>query len=1020
MLDSFLFLFAVSPGLFAWWHGRKLIRQAQQPLLAERYAQYLRKLVGYFVLLWCLFLFVPIVNENSGLQIIGLTVNGLVRLALFSAVVGYFFVRKALLQESWGFWRFLIFQLRWLLVFQSFPLLLLFSPQWIAEAGANRPLAIAVLAVLLYGRLLLTVGQVGKLVGAVLMTDPKLLAGFEAINARSTVTPPSYFILPVHGGRIANAVALSALPKPAVLFTETLLSELSTEQIEAVYAHELGHIERRDARFIKKYALQCFLLATIALACVPLFATWFTIRPDKAWLFIFVGVVLLQLNKYFLGHQRTEETHSDTRAVELCGNPEAMKTGLQRIHDINLLPHRWSRERERASSHPSLANRLRSIDAVDGQEAGVVGEPMIIATSKAGSYVVFADSVVYWLDGVPEGTALSLASLTDKATQQLAVAYTELVELLLEPSGHDQALLVGIDQQGKSYRRTLPAAMIGPAQAALAYADQSIAPMTAEKPSRPPLFYLLTAAMVACGYFSGQPYSILFAIIAFFYWLQPSRMLLATVGALAVAQGMVYWLLNPMLTFSEQADAFVIGFTLLGLAAAAYALYQHFRSPTDGQVFFLHTVGILGIIAAIGLVKMVAASFMGGLFALYVSAFDNAFTGVCLFGLAATCTMRFKGERRWVAGLLAFLAVSTFVIQSPYFGERVAHDPFVVSASQLRPMTANVTSVAALAEPNAFELHLSPQGQRVAFMVMKPGEDGEYDDSVQAPYTLADFNLPPITLGVEDVEFVDDGRILALATGEPAVLQLRQWRNGSWVIDKQWQLPAGFAANDIIWDSAKQAWLVLGYDADTGDTVRVLGALAHDDVKAVTMAANGDENQDYREYDLQDALLRVYRVRSNKMHAPFWERILDQRYFILSASQQGEWSDIAHTTAYSLFCLPSSVQLPSAQIPCLYKREGKQFLGIVNVQSGRLDKAVFLDEDATGYSLIGQQGPFILVSKNSAQLFAVNIEAGLLYELALPESAKPFAALAWNGHYLALANSTQGVQVFRAGWGEGH
>ncbi|MBT9096446.1 M48 family metalloprotease [Methylovulum psychrotolerans] len=1019
MLDSFLFLLAVSPGLFAWWHGRKLIRQAQQPLLAERYTQYLRKLVTYFWLILALVMFTSFVEAKSGLQVSDLTTGNLMSLVILSLIAGYFPSRKALLQESWGFLGFLSFQLRWLAVFQSFPLLLFFIPQWIAEAGANRPLIIAVLAVLLYGRLLLTVGQVGKFLGATLMTDPKLLAGFEAINARSTVTPPSCFTLPMRGGRMANALAFAASPKPTVLFTETLLSELSPEQIEAIYAHELGHLEHRDARFIRRYTLQCFLLATIALACVPLVAIGFTIPPNKEWLFMFVGIALLLLNKRFHGHHRGEETHSDTRAVELCGNPEAMKTGLQRIHDINLLPHRWSREREQASTHPSLANRIRSIQAVDGQGAEPVFAPMIIATSKAGSYVVFADSVVYWLDGVPEGTALSLASLTEKATQQLAVAYTELVELLLEPSGHDQALLVGIDQQGKSYRGTLPAAMIGPAQAALAYADQHIVPMTVVKPSRPLLFYLLTAGIVACVYFSGQPY-ILLAVIAFVYWLQPSRMLLATVGALAFAQGMVYWLLNPMLTFSEQADAFVIGFTLLGLAAAAYALYQHFRSPTDGQVFFLHTVGILGIIAAIGLVKMVAASFIGGLFALYVSAFDNAFTGVCLFGLAVICATRFKGERRWLAGLLAFLAVSTLVIQSPYFGERVAHDPFVVSASQLRPVTANVVSVAAIAEPDAFDLRLSPQGQRIAFMLMKPGEDGDYDDSVQTPFTFTDFNEPPTTLAVVNVEFIDDGRILTLTVGEPNALQLRQWRNGSWVIDKQWQLPAGFATDEVIWDNAKQSWILPGYDTDTGNTVRVFGTLANDDVKAVTMVTNDFENQRYSQYDLQDSVLRIYWLKAVNPKPSFWSSYFLQQYATLSIYQNNGWSDIARTAADQIICLPKSLLLVTTQMPCLYRRADNQFLGIVNLQSGRLDKAVLLARDANGYNLIGQQGAFILLSKNSTQLFAVHIDAGLLYELALPESAKPFDALAWNGHYLALANSTQGVRVFRAGWGEGH
>jgi len=390
-------------------------------------------------------------------------------------------------------------------------------------------------------------------------------------------------------------------------------------------------------------------------------------------------------------------------------------------------------------------------------------------------------------------------------------------------------------------------------------------------------------------------------------------------------------------------------------------------------------------------------------------------TGIGLLGLSVACAMRFRGSKPWLAGFLAVLGTGTFFIQSPYFGEHLARDPFGIQPSQLRQVHTNLVPVnIAIPEPDAAFLRLSPQVKRLAFVKMKLGEDGYCDDSYQTPFTFSDFNLPPTTLDVLDVEFVDDDRILSLDFGADKSLQLRRWQGGNWVAEQKWPLPNEFSTDKIAWDKPNQSWFLTGYDLDD-NSMQISGQLGNPNFKTKIFGPATDPypNQQFAQYDLRETLLRVYRIKPDKTKPNVWDKYLDQRFTVLSANQNKVWLEIAKTSAYDVNCMPNSIEAVTTQIPCLYENAGNQFLGIFNVMSGLLDKAVFLDKDNYGYNIWGQKGNFILVSKNNSQLFVIDILKKLIYELTLPKLAKPFEILTWNGQYIALTNKIEGILVYR-------
>lgn len=173
------------------------------------------------------------------------------------------------------------------------------------------------------------------------------------------------------GTRVRHVVIVRspALNAYASLFgtvglTSALLRKMEPDEVRAVVAHEVGHLQAGHVR--KTLAVTLPLLAVwltllfVALprlkGHVPLPVYAILSSPLPGMLF---GTLVVPL---VAGRgQRRREEEADRFAVEATGDPELVIRTLRKLHTLNASPHHLKPSDEALMAHPSLAHRIESI-----------------------------------------------------------------------------------------------------------------------------------------------------------------------------------------------------------------------------------------------------------------------------------------------------------------------------------------------------------------------------------------------------------------------------------------------------------------------------------------------------------------------------------------------------------------------------------------------------------------------------------------------------------------------------------
>ena len=184
-----------------------------------------------------------------------------------------------------------------------------------------------------------------------------------------------------------NAFATGRNPGNAAVAASTgLLQRLGREEVAAVMAHELAHVEHRDT-------LTMTITATLAGAISMLgnFAFFFGGNRDNNNPLGFIGVLVAMIVAPLaamlvqMAVSRTREYSADRRGAEICGNPLWLASALDKIaRTAERIPNPAA-ERNPAtahlfiinplsgqgmdnlfSTHPSTDNRIAALEAMAG------------------------------------------------------------------------------------------------------------------------------------------------------------------------------------------------------------------------------------------------------------------------------------------------------------------------------------------------------------------------------------------------------------------------------------------------------------------------------------------------------------------------------------------------------------------------------------------------------------------------------------------------------------------------------
>lgn len=157
-------------------------------------------------------------------------------------------------------------------------------------------------------------------------TAPDFYAMVERLAARANLPMPKVYIVDTPN---PNAFATGRNPEnAAVAATTGLMDMLSRGEVEAVMAHELGHVRNRDTLIMT-------MVATIAGAISMLanFGLFFGNSEQRNPLAAIAAVFMAPFAAMIvqMAISRTREFGADRAGAEICGNPKALASALAKI-----------------------------------------------------------------------------------------------------------------------------------------------------------------------------------------------------------------------------------------------------------------------------------------------------------------------------------------------------------------------------------------------------------------------------------------------------------------------------------------------------------------------------------------------------------------------------------------------------------------------------------------------------------------------------------------------------------------
>jgi heat shock protein HtpX len=795
-----LIVIALAPGVVSWWQGRELRKRLDDPTLPERlHAARVRRGTVF----------------GASLVLLGIaSIDALVwslPLMVGSALVAAYPLRRALFGETWSLATYVWFSIRLGFSVWGFWLLLPAAPFITSAAGSWDWMAALALAIVL----LVFNARYAECLRFILRTrpidDPVLTSRFKALVEKGGIPMPRFECVPLHGGVIANALALPSLRQSSVLFSETLLERLDHDQIVAICAHELAHLEHFNAAFMRRLNIENIALIVSGAFVAPfgrLTGLDEFLLPLLVWLLAVVGVLVRRAKD-----RQRNETASDLRAVALCGDGEALVSGLTRLYTMGRHPRRYDQQHEQQATHPSLARRIRDIRRAAGTDTASLGTAATFAGSDGRTIVTFDRESLSWSEG-------------EAATHTLKYAY--LAELRVQVRGSRPPSLVAVERGGRRWEMPLAQDDLVRAQSVLDVVDgqlpEPVPPPTAIVWPKVVRAFLLMGAMI--GLASGQ---LAMALVAFLAMVKPAAPLMAAAGIASLATAAVILRQGFYgMPFTELA-------LMLGGLGIVLLVVARTRRDDDASQRARLAVAVLGIFAALAVLSFL----VGGIDPIDLHQSAQSITGapILLLAFAGALTLWRSKASKYAAIPVIVVAAATTGVASTSFLDRFGDDLFISPAEPFRSIEAKGPVVTEFTMPfSGGSFQLSPRGRLLA--VVEAAYDSDSQRRMRFHVGRTGRNLASVE--ADDLLFVDEERVLmaksnvdgvALVEASAETPELAIWRL---------QLPDLYDPQ-LSLDAVTGAWRILGWNAQR-NVVAVSGSLRSVDARRQEWKSAGEDD----------------------------------------------------------------------------------------------------------------------------------------------------------------------------------
>ena len=304
----------------------------------------------------------PLINTKHLMGIVPL-VTGLmlIRLAVYE-------VEQRVTSSKWKREEYLSVHLKFLLL----PLLPLFAYLSLLDLIAHIPflanhtyLPIALMMSLIFLAYIYAPLLLGLIWRTTPLTDVNLRTKLHRLAAQDNIKYKDIVIWQTES--VANAAVAGIAPWSRQIFlTDALLQHFSDDEIEAVVAHEFGHIRYKHILTYLMFMIVYFLSYAIYYTYIggPLESL-----PSTYSLVPAVGLVFF-ISLYFViifrALSRRFEHQADLYAAALTGKPDALQLALARLAYLNCTPRSIQRLFELFQTHPSVDRRIQFIERFKG------------------------------------------------------------------------------------------------------------------------------------------------------------------------------------------------------------------------------------------------------------------------------------------------------------------------------------------------------------------------------------------------------------------------------------------------------------------------------------------------------------------------------------------------------------------------------------------------------------------------------------------------------------------------------